>query len=382
MSKSVKKIVAVVAAIAIPFAAPAIASAIGLSSAVAGAVGSAAAGSAIGSALTGAALGAATGAVTGQDIGRSALMGAISGGVGGYVQAPTAAASAAPSGGGFFSPTGGGAGLTTAASAAPTAAVTAPSAVGGFFSPTGGAAAFNTAANAATAAPSIGARLGEALRGTGRAIADKFLDPKNLADLTLRAAGQLAGSALAGSGLSAEEQALLNAQAADLESLKNTNQELYRLRLDQAKALLGEAARDYGAEEEARAQVRGVGLTRQALRGLTGERRRAEEAEQLRARAEERATGRARGELMSAQNRVATRQAGLALLPSAPEIATMNARTSLMNMYGEREASRAEKAGQIGDWFGALTGQRGSQSAGNETPEERQRRLEEERRGR
>ena len=370
MSKSVKKIVGVVAAIAIPFAAPAIASAIGLSSAVAGAVGSAAAGSAIGSALTGAALGAATGAVTGQDIGRSALMGAIGGGVGGYVQAPTAASLTGVTPTGVVPGTA--AYYSNLAAAAPTAATTtfAPGLAGAQMAGTGTYLASNVP-TAAAAAPSIGTRLADVLRNTGQEVVNKFTDPKNLADLTLRAAGQLAGSAIAGSGLSPEEQALLNAQAADLESLKNTNQELYRLRLDQAKALLGEAARDYGAEEEARAQVRGVGLTRQALRGLTGERRRAEEAEQLRARAEERATGRARGELMSAQNRVATRQAGLALLPSAPELTTMNARSGLMNMYGTRENRRQEQAGQIGDWFGALTGQSQTKRTGNEEEDQK-----------
>lgn len=375
MSKSVKRIIGVVAAIAIPFAAPAISSAIGLSAAV---------GATAGSALTGAALGAASGAVTGQDIGRSALMGAIGGGVGGY----TAGAGGGAGGLEEVAVTGKRvAGAMTPADIAAgrvlNQAYMAPG-TGGFFSPGGGAAAFNAgvttpgATAPAAAAPSIGTRLGNALRGAGEQIATKFTDPKMLADLTLRAAGQLAGSALAGSGLSPEEQALLNAQAADLQELKSTNEELFRLRMDQAKALLGEAARDYGFEEEARAAVRGAGLTTEALRGLTGERRRAEQARQLRARAEERGTARARGELLGSERRTAARLAGLQAIPAPPQLLTMNARTGLMNMYGTREERRQQQAGQIGDWFGSLTGQRQGQSiGGGETVEERLRRLEE-----
>lgn len=373
MSKSVKRIIGVVAAIAIPFAAPAISSAIGLSAAV---------GATAGSALTGAALGAASGAVTGQDIGRSALFGAIGGGIGGY----TAGAGGA---GGLEEVAVTGkrvAGAMTPADIAAGRVLNQANmaGAGGFFSPGGGAAAFNTAAAApgaaapAAAAPSIGTRLGNAIRGVPEQIATKFSDPKMLADLTLRAAGQLAGSALAGSGLSPEEQALLNAQAADLQELKSTNEELFRLRMDQAKALLGEAARDYGFEEEARAAVRGAGLTTEALRGLTGERRRAEQARQLRARSEERGTARARGELLGSERRTATRLAGLQAIPAPPQISTMNARTNLMNMYGTGETRRQEQAGQIGDWFGSLTGQRQGQSiGGGETVEERLRRLEE-----
>lgn len=374
MSKSVKRVIAVVAAVVIPFAAPAIASSIGLSATIATATGSAAAGATLGSALTGAALGAGTAALTGGNVGQGALMGAIGGGVGGYVQAPTA-----PAGGGFFSPTGGAAAFNPAAAVAPT--TTAPAAVGGFFSPTGGAAAFNTAANAATAAPSLGSRLLQAFSNVGSEIANRFTDPKNLADLTLRAAGQLAGSALAGSGLSPEEQRLLAAQASDLEELKRTNQELYNLKLEQAKAILGEAARDYGFEEEARAKIRGAGLTSSALRGLTGERRATEKIRQERARAEEAATGRTRGELAGFQTRMAARQTGLSLLPTAPQASTMEARTGLLNLYGTREERRQAQAGQIGDWFGSLTGQRKAGLTGNESIEDRIRRLEEQQRG-
>jgi hypothetical protein len=209
-----------------------------------------------------------------------------------------------------------------------------------------------------------------ALKEAGTEIASRFTDPKAIADMTLRAAGQLAGSALAGSGLSKEEQKLLAAQAADLEELKRTNTELYNLRLEQAKAILGESARDYGFEEEARAKVRGAGLTTQAVRGLTGERRRVELARQQRARAEEAATGRARGELMGAERTQQARMAGLSVLPAAPQTATMDARAGLMGIYGVREARRTQQAGQIGDMLGAFTGGRQTTKTGDELQSE------------
>jgi hypothetical protein len=206
-----------------------------------------------------------------------------------------------------------------------------------------------------------------ALREAGEEVVTKFTDPRAIADMTLRAAGQLAGSAIAGSGLSPAEERLLAAQAADLQELKNTNQELYNLRLEQAKAMLGEAARDYGFEEESRARVRGAGLTTAAVRGLTGERRRAELARQRRARAEEVATGRARGELMTAENTRAARQAGLAALPgAAPQASTMLARSGLMGDYAEAERRRREASEQSGQFFGGLTGRRQAGLLGTE----------------
>lgn len=381
MSKSVKRIIGVVAAIAVPFAAPAIASSIGLSTAIATATGSAAVGATLGSAVTGAALGAGTAALTGQDVGKGALFGAIGGGIGGYTGAPTGTGAAGLQEVAIQSPryaASYGGGVYPLSGAAVTPAAFTPGLAGAQMA---GAGTYGSTTAAAAAAPSFGARLSQAFSNVGSEIANRFTDPKNLADLTLRAAGQLAGSALAGSGLSPEEQRLLAAQASDLEELKRTNQELYNLKLEQAKAILGEAARDYGFEEEARAKVRGAGLTSSALRGLTGERRATEKIRQERARAEEAATGRTRGELAGFQTRMAARQTALGLIPSPPQASTMEARSGLLNLYGTREARRQAQAGQIGDWFGSLTGQRKAGLYGTETIEDRLRRLEEQQRG-
>ena len=72
-------------------------------------------------------------------------------------------------------------------------------------------------------------------------IAARFSNPEMLADMTLRAAGMLAGSALAGSGLSPEEERLLAEQTAELRQLQQTNQQLFQQRLQQAQDLAGEA---------------------------------------------------------------------------------------------------------------------------------------------
>lgn len=362
MSKAVKKVLTVAAAIAVAYFAPQVAATI-LTKAGSAAAASTAA-KVVTTAAVNAAGNAAIAAATGGDVGKAAIVGALTGGISGYASAATAGVPSEA--GGFFSPQGGGAALsqgtaaptaaTTAATAAPTAA--AAGGAGGFFSPTGGGAAL-TSAGAAAPTASLGQRALAAVQEAGSQIVTKFTDPKAIADMTLRAAGQLAGSAIAGSGLSPAEQKLLAAQAADLQELKNTNQELYNLRLEQAKAILGEAARDYGFETESQARARGAGLTTAAVRGLTGERRRTELARQRRARAEEIATGRARGELISAQQTQAARQAGLTALPmGGPQASTMLARSGVMTDFAEAERRRKEAAEQAGEFFGSQSGYR------------------------
>lgn len=376
MSKAVKKVLTVAAAIAVAYFAPQVAATI----ITGGAKGAAAtatlaatstATKVITTAAVNAAGNAAIAAATGGDVGKAAIIGALTGGVGGYTSpvlnpATTAAASGSAAAGGSAATGplvgaeaggtlgGGGGAFVSGGGAVPTTVSGATT-----FTPT--AAALQTSGmagtTAATAPVSLGQRALAAVQEAGSQIVTKFTDPKAIADMTLRAAGQLAGSAIAGSGLSPEEQKLLAAQAADLQELKNTNQELYNLRLEQAKAILGEAARDYGFETESQARARGAGLTTAAVRGLTGERRRTELARQRRARAEEIATGRARGELMTAQQTQAARQAGLTALPVAgPQATTMAYRSGLMGDYAEAERRRKEASEASGQLFGGLYG--------------------------
>ena len=273
MSKAVKQIVSVAAMIAIPYFAPMIAG----SAALAGV--SATIGTTATSALVGAGLGAAKGAVLGEDIGRSALMGGIGGGIGGYTAAPTSAvpqsaitaanATADPIAALNVSQGFTGVDQAYLASTTPMDQIAVMNAQQGFTTPnptytaqaaqTPASAGLNTsglssgmsiptaqlpaAGTAAAAAAATGAprTFSEILSQTGDAIKAKFADPKNLADMTLRAAGQLAGSALAGSGLSPEEETLLSQQTEELRQLQKTNQALFNQKLDQAQNLAGES---------------------------------------------------------------------------------------------------------------------------------------------
>lgn len=428
MSKALKTVVAVGAAIAMPWAAPALASSIGLSTAIGTAIGSATAGSVIGGAITGAALNAATAAAIGGDPRQAALMGAISGGIGGYTAAPGApstpgaptatAASGAPMSAPtqtVFDPTSGtfiqqaAPQMSYAPGAAPvmTAGGNLVSQVPGVMSaqtPVAGLSGLAQAMSvptteqlsglgvtpgqqaslgvtptqqqvqAATTAPSAGVTtqprtFSEAVRQIPGEIAGRFRDPKALADMTLRAADTLAGSALAGSGLSSQEQQLLNEQVAELRQLRETNQALFNQRLEQAQNLIGEAKyfdpEYFGLQRARRAQVAGAKAKQAGLRGLTGERAQAE------ARRVDIATGRETGTAFDVgyqsgiQGRLGTMQAGLQAMPGPMQ---MSPYADLRTTLSEAERRRRERAGDIGSLFGSLTGGSQSQSRGPRPP--------------
>lgn len=411
MSKALKTVIAVGAAIAIPFAAPALASTLGLSSAIAGAVGSATAGSVIGGAITGAALNAATAAALGGDTRQAALMGAIGGGIGGYTSVP----STAPTGQGAFLGEGvasgvpasdaaaQAAGLSLSAPPAPGApaaplmtqgaflgegvtsgipfqdaaaqraglATAAPATIGsaptvagasGIQPPTAGLSAPGTATAQTAAQPRT---FSEAVRQIPGEIAGRFRDPRALADMTLRAAGTLAGSALAGSGLSSQEQELLNEQVAELRQLRETNQALFNQRLEQAQNLIGESRyfdpEYFGLQRARRAQIAGAKAKQAGLRGLSGERAQAE------ARRFDIATGRETGTAYDVgyqtgiQGRLGTLQAGLQAMPGPMQ---MSPYTGVQQTLSEAERRRRERAGDIGSLFGSLTGAGQSRSRG------------------
>lgn len=410
MSKAVKTIVSVVAAVAIPFAAPAIASSIGLSAAIGGAVGSATVGAVLGGAVTGAALGAVKGAVLGEDVGRSALFGGIGGGIGGYTT--TASAVTAPAGGAV-----GGTGLTVPPAGAPAGASPYALAGGntGLTTPAGGAAASGTGltvpgattasglttsgaglsgamtsvdysltagvphsqglsvASGGTYSPTLAAGMGatptaalrtfgEALSRAGDAIKTKFTDPKALADLTLRAAGQLAGSALAGTGMSAEEQALLNAQTGELRMLQSTNQALFNQRLEQAQNLIGESKyfdpEYFGLQHARRAQVTGAHAKRAGLRGLTGGAREAEARRFDLATSRDAGTAYDVGYGTGVSGRLQTMQAGLSQMPTSFP-SSMGEYSNLRQAYAGAAQRRSQQARDIGSLFGSLTGRSG-----------------------
>ena len=362
MSKSVKKIISVVAAIAIPLVAPAV------GSAILGSVGITSASTAVAGAVGGAVIGAGTAAVTGQDIGRGALFGGIGGGVSGYLQP-----AAGPAGAGGA----GGAGVT----APTTAATAAPTTTAGLttFTPGAAAAQMATAGVPATAAAAAApTTFMEALRQVPRAIADKFSNPANLADLTLRAAGQLVGSELAGQGLSADEQKLLAAQQAELAWLQQNNQALFQQRLQEALDLRGEAEyfdpEYFGLQAARRQKLAGDVQKRKALRGLTGTRRAAEERRIRLGTARNVGTAYDVGYGTGVTGRLQTRQAGLAALPErAP--ATYGGYEGLLQSYRQARTGREASLEGMGDLFGAFTGRRQAGLTGSEEEEDKEKGL-------
>lgn len=214
----------------------------------------------------------------------------------------------------------------------------------------------------AQAATTTGATTGsflDALKQVPGQIAAKFSDPKAMADLTLRAAGQLAGSALAGSGLSDQEQALLNAQTEELRKLQTENAGLFAQRLQQAQNLIGESRyfdpEYFGLQSARRAQVTGARAKRAGLRGLSGDTREAQ------ARRYDLETGRSTGTAYDVgygtglQGRLQTMQTGMSMMPTGYP-STSAEYNQLRQAYGSAEQRRTQQAKDIGAMFGSITG--------------------------
>lgn len=416
MSKAIKTIVAVAAAVVIPFAAPAIAGSIGLSSTIAGAVGSATAGSVIGGAIVGGTLNAATQALIGGDAKRGFLSGAVGGGLGGYFNAPTApsaptaptAISSAgapmsvptqtvfdPMSGAFvqqaapqmsyvpgMEPVSGATGMLApqvAGLSAPSMVPTTESLAGMGVTPTQQAglsvspttqevqAATAPTAQAPTTQPKT---FSEAIKQVPGQIASRFTDPKVLADLTLRAAGSIAGSALAGDGLSAQEKQLLDAQVQELQQLRQMNVGLFNQKLEQAMGLMGESKyfdpEYFGLQAARRAQLAGAQQKRAGLRGLTGERRAAEERRYDIATGRQTGTQYDIGYQTGVQGRLNTIQAGINAMPGYLQPTSGSA--DLRAAFESAEERRRKRAEDIGSLFGSFTGTERSRSTGNRPP--------------
>jgi len=203
----------------------------------------------------------------------------------------------------------------------------------------------------------------------GTAIASKFADPRNLADLTLRAAGQLAGSAIAGDGLSSQERELLDQQTEELRQLQQTNQGLFNQKLEQAQALIGESKyfdpEYFGLQRARRAQIAGARAKRAGLRGLTGDRRESEARRYDIATGRETSTAYDVGYGTGVQGRLQTMQAGLSAFPQPMSYGSVSAYggTPLGNLSAAQ--SRAgQRAEEIGQYFGGLTGMQQARSRG------------------
>lgn len=199
------------------------------------------------------------------------------------------------------------------------------------------------------------------------ALKARLTSPEGLADLTLRAAGMLAGSAIAGDGLSAEERELLKAQTEELRMLQQTNRALFEQRLEQAQNVIGESKyfdpEYFGLQRARRAQLAGAKAKRSGLRGLTGAAREAESRRFDLAIGREVGTSFDQGYLTGVQGRLGTMQAGLNMMPSAFP-SSMGDYTYLRGAYGSAADRARQTQRDIGDLFGSLTGGSRSQSRG------------------
>lgn len=192
----------------------------------------------------------------------------------------------------------------------------------------------------------------EAIKQVPGQLAAKFRDPQVLADMTLRAGAQIAGSALAGSGLSEEEQQLLNQQTEELRALRTSNEELFRQRLQAAQDMIGESRyfdpEFFGLQSARRTQTAAARASAAGTRGMTGERRRAEERRYALASGRDVGTAYDAGYSTGVQGRLQTRQAGLSALPSPLTYAT----TAGVGLLGQEYARQRRREAEEG--FGRL----------------------------
>ena len=231
----------------------------------------------------------------------------------------------------------------------------APTTAGGTTQTVPSAAATTTGGAAAQAAPTT----------FSQALKQKFTDPKAQADLFLRAAGQIAGSAIAGDGLSDEEKSLLNQQTAELRQLRETNQELFNQRLQEAQGLIGESKyfdpAYFGMQAQRGVQTAGARAKREAL-GKFGPQRAG-----LRSAEERRfdlgiSTGGQTAYLQGAdaaqQNKIRTQTAGLSAMPTSGPAGALQYGSYVGGLYDAADRRRRQNAGDIGDLFGSFTGSR------------------------
>jgi hypothetical protein len=186
-----------------------------------------------------------------------------------------------------------------------------------------------------------------------------FSNPVNQADFTLRAAGMLAGSAIAGDGLSSEEKALLNAQTEELRTLQTENRALFNQKLEQAQNMLGEAKyfdpEYFGLQRARREQVAGAQRKRAGLRGLTGDRRESEGRRYDIGTGRGTATAYDQGYAGGVTGRQQATAAGLSAMPSAfPSSGTEMG--NLRSAYGSGRDAQRQAQSDIGYLFGSFTG--------------------------
>lgn len=194
---------------------------------------------------------------------------------------------------------------------------------------------------------------------------------KQAAELTQRAAGMLAGSAMSEEGLSDEQKALVRAQADELRQLQQSNEALFQQRLQEATDILGSAKyydpNYFGLQSQ---QATTTGIERQkteALRGISPQRAGLRTAEARRYNLEAATRGQTaylQGADVAAKNRISATQAGLAALPTSGPAPYTAGSQNYANMLATAEEQRRKAQEDIGSLFGSFTGNTASKSVG------------------
>ncbi len=224
---------------------------------------------------------------------------------------------------------------------------------------------------ASTAPSATGAATAPVPTTFSQALKQKFTDPRNQADMFLRAAGQLAGSAIAGDGLSDEEKQLLQQQTAELQQLRTTNQELFNQRLQEAQGIIGESKyfdpAYFGMQAQRGVQTAGARAKREALSKFGPQRAGLRSAEERRFDLGISTGGQTaylQGADAAQQNKLRTQQAGLSAMPTSGPATSLQYGQYIGSLYDAADRRRRQAAGDIGDLFGSFTGSQMANSGG------------------
>jgi len=231
------------------------------------------------------------------------------------------------------------------------------------FGTTPGATAVGYTAPTQTTMGAIGEKLTTAATNVGKEVVKSISDPKKQADLLLRAAGQIAGTYLAPEGMTPEQKAELDKQRQELETLRTTNQELFKEKLNAARQLVQDAnyfdPEYFGLQRARQVQQAGAKVEREQLAKIPQTKAGLRASEQRRIRL---GTGRDVGTAydtgfttaVDAQNRA--RSAGLNLYPSASSLSTQTYAQNLMGMYDKAEERKRDAIARTQKLFGTVLG--------------------------
>lgn len=337
MGKRVFKTVLKVAAVAAigafaPVLAPAVLSTVGIGA------------STLATTVASAAIGAGLGEISGVGWKAGLLAGGLpaSGLFGGAPAAGTTTAGTTTAGTTAAGTTAAGTTAAGTAAATPAAGLTAGALPSGGAIPTGVAASGGTAT--LTAAP---ATLGTALSGAVANVGNTLTQGLRTVAPQVLAAG-LTGSP--GTGLA-------RAQEAELQRAQQTNAALTQQRLDQANRLIEEAGyfdpEFMGRQAAEAAMIRGGIQETEGTRGLTGERRAAEQRRYRLGTARTAGTAYQQGFNTGVQTRTGTRATGVGLIPTAYPMADVSSAIAAQNAAATQRAARTRGLSRL---FGQALG--------------------------